>query len=87
MPVKGQHSNSQVVVIRITDNGSGMSEAVRHQIFDPFYSTKPVGSGTGLGLAISYQIAVEKHQGQLTCVSVPGKGTKMIVEIPVKACI
>ena len=82
---KGQHSNSQVVVIRITDNGSGMSEAVRHQIFDPFYTTKPVGSGTGLGLAISYQIVVEKHQGQLTCVSVPGKGTEMIVEIPVKA--
>jgi PAS domain S-box-containing protein len=82
---KGQHSNPQVVVIRITDNGSGMSEEVRHQIFDPFYTTKPVGSGTGLGLAISYQIVVEKHQGKLTCVSLPGKGTEMIVEIPVKA--
>ena len=82
---KGQQLNPQVVVIRITDNGSGMSEAVRHQIFDPFYTTKPVGSGTGLGLAISYQIVVEKHQGKLTCISVPGKGTEMIVEIPLKA--
>lgn len=83
---KGQQPNlnSQVVVIRITDNGSGMIEAVRHQIFDPFYTTKPVGSGTGLGLAISYQIVVEKHQGKLTCVSVPEQGTEMIVEIPIK---
>lgn len=76
--------NSQFVVIRIADNGSGMSEAVRHQIFDPFFTTKPVGSGTGLGLAISYQIVVEKHQGKLSCVSAPGKGTEMIVEIPIK---
>jgi signal transduction histidine kinase len=44
-----------------------------------------VGSGTGLGLAISYQIVVEKHHGKLTCISVPGKGTEMIVEIPLKA--
>ncbi|HCA97260.1 MAG TPA: hypothetical protein DEP38_22380, partial [Cyanobacteria bacterium UBA9226] len=53
-------------------------------IFDPFFTTKPVGSGTGLGLSISYQIVVEKHGGKLTCVSQPGKGTEMIVEIPVK---
>ncbi|HEY9829640.1 MAG TPA: HAMP domain-containing sensor histidine kinase, partial [Stenomitos sp.] len=82
---KGKPVSSQVVVIRITDNGCGMSEAVRHQIFDPFYTTKPVGSGTGLGLAISYQIVVEKHQGQLNCFSAPGKGTEMIIEIPVQA--
>lgn len=82
---RGKQPNSPVVVIRITDNGSGMSEEVRNQIFDPFYTTKPVGSGTGLGLAISYQIVVEKHQGKLTCVSLPGKGTEMIVEIPIKA--
>jgi len=70
------------VVIRITDNGMGMSEAVREKIFDPFFTTKPVGSGTGLGLSISYQIIVEKHKGQIRCVSAPGQGTEFIVEIP-----
>jgi signal transduction histidine kinase len=56
---------------------------VKEKIFDPFFTTKPVGSGTGLGLAISYQIVVEKHQGQISCISAPGKGTEFIVEIPV----
>lgn len=71
------------VVIRIADNGSGMSEEVLHKMFDPFFTTKPVGSGTGLGLSISYQIVVEKHKGQISCISAPGQGTEMIVEIPV----
>jgi PAS domain S-box-containing protein len=73
----------QYAVVRITDNGMGMNEAIRHQIFDPFFTTKPVGSGTGLGLAISYQIIVEKHHGKLCCVSAPGKGTEMILQIPI----
>ncbi|HEY9603395.1 MAG TPA: ATP-binding protein [Allocoleopsis sp.] len=72
------------VVIRITDNGLGMSEEVQKKIFDPFFTTKPVGCGTGLGLSISYQIVVEKHQGQIRCISAPGQGTEMIVEIPLK---
>jgi len=75
--------NSQYVVIQIADNGSGISEEVLHKIFDPFFTTKPVGSGTGLGLSISHQIVVEKHGGQLSCVSAPGQETKMIVKIPV----
>lgn len=74
--------NSRSIIIRIADNGHGMSEAVLHKIFDPFFTTKPVGSGTGLGLSISYQIVVEKHKGQLSCVSALGKGTELIVEIP-----
>ena len=76
--------NSQYVVIQIADNGSGISEEVLHKIFDPFFTTKPVGSGTGLGLSISHQIVVEKHGGQLSCISAPGEGTKMIVKIPVR---
>jgi PAS domain S-box-containing protein len=76
--------NCQYVVIQIADNGSGISEEVLHKIFDPFFTTKPVGSGTGLGLSISHQIVVEKHGGQLNCVSAPGEGTKMIVKIPVR---
>ena len=81
--VNSQNQISQFIIIRITDNGSGMNEDVCQHIFDPFFTTKPVGSGTGLGLSISYQIVVEKHQGKLSCISEPGKGTEMIVEIPV----
>jgi predicted ATPase/signal transduction histidine kinase len=74
--------NSNTLQIRIADNGSGMTEAVRKKIFDPFFTTKPVGSGTGLGLSISYQVVVDKHKGQLTCNSTPAKGTEFVIEIP-----
>jgi signal transduction histidine kinase len=69
-------------VIRIADNGSGMTEAVKERLFDPFFTTKPVGKGTGLGLSISYQIVVEKHRGTLRCISEPGQGTEFWIEIP-----
>ncbi|MEG4342268.1 AAA family ATPase [Microcoleus sp. A003_D6] len=69
--------------IRIADNGTGVTEEVRTKLFDPFFTTKPVGSGTGLGLSISYQIVVEKHGGQLNCISAPGQGAEFIIEIPV----
>jgi PAS domain S-box-containing protein len=82
-PVQCQSPTS--VIIRIADNGTGMSEEVLHQIFNPFFTTKPVGTGTGLGLAISYQIVVEKHQGYISCISTLGQGTEFIVEIPVRA--
>jgi signal transduction histidine kinase/DNA-binding response OmpR family regulator len=75
--------NSSTVVIHITDNGMGMTEEVRQKIFDPFFTTKPVGNGTGLGLSISYQIVVENHNGNISCVSTPGQGAEFIVEIPV----
>ncbi|HEY9296240.1 MAG TPA: ATP-binding protein, partial [Phormidium sp.] len=71
------------VRIRIADNGTGVTEEVRSKLFDPFFTTKPVGSGTGLGLSISYQIVVEKHGGQLNCVSALGQGAEFIIEIPV----
>jgi signal transduction histidine kinase len=78
-----QTSNHQSVVILITDNGPGMSKDILHKIFDPFFTTKPVGSGMGLGLSISYHIVVEKHRGQLSCISAPGYGTAFLVDIPV----
>ncbi|WP_250565951.1 ATP-binding protein [Adonisia turfae] len=70
------------VLIQIRDNAGGMSVEVQSRIFDPFYTTKPVGKGTGLGLAISYQIITELHGGQLTCESIPGQGTEFLIEIP-----
>ena len=80
-----EESNSKPsVVIRISDNGPGMNEAVRTQIFNPFFTTKPVGKGTGLGLSISYQIVVEKHEGVLQCDAQPGKGSEFWIEIPIR---
>ena len=75
--------NAQFVVILIADNGCGMTEEVRHQIFDPFFTTKAVGRGTGLGLAISHDIVVEKHRGKISCISAPGLGTELILQIPI----
>ncbi|MCC5604101.1 trifunctional serine/threonine-protein kinase/ATP-binding protein/sensor histidine kinase [Nostoc favosum] len=72
-------------VIRIADNGSGISENVRRQLFTPFFTTKPIGKGTGLGLSISYQIVTNKHRGQLECVSVSGQGAEFLVSIPLQA--
>lgn len=72
------------VFIRITDNGTGMTEKIQQQLFNPFFTTKPIGKGTGLGLAISYQIVVEKHGGLIHCNSVPGEGSEFVIEIPIK---
>ena len=72
------------IQIRISDNGEGMSEQVQKRLFEPFFTTKPIGKGTGLGLSISYQVIVEKHGGQLTCHSEPGKGTQFVIELPLK---
>ncbi len=72
------------VLISIKDNGPGITEEIKKQLFDPFFTTKPVGKGTGLGLSISYKIVVEKHGGQLECLSEPGKGCEFQIQIPVE---
>jgi len=67
--------------ISFTDNGSGMSATVREKIFEPFFSTKPVGEGTGLGLSISYGI-VQRHQGEIRVESKEGTGSRFIIMLP-----
>ncbi|NET04004.1 MAG: PAS domain-containing protein [Symploca sp. SIO2B6] len=81
--IRTQMSDSNSVIIGISDNGYGISEQVIEKIFDPFFTTKSIGQGTGLGLAISHKIVVEKHQGKLQCISKPGKGTEFMIEIPI----
>ncbi|RMF66627.1 MAG: GAF domain-containing protein, partial [Cyanobacteria bacterium J069] len=71
-------------IIRIADNGPGMSAEIRDRLFDPFFTTKPVGKGTGLGLSISYQIVVQRHGGSLECESELGRGTTFTIRIPLK---
>lgn len=75
--------NKDWIAIHITDNGMGIPEEVKNRIFDPFYTTKPVGKGTGLGLSLSYQIIVEKHNGKFYCNSVVGQGTEFAIELPI----
>ena len=70
------------VWVEISDTGSGIPEDKLNKIFDPFYTTKPVGKGTGLGLAISYGI-VKKHKGEITVSSKDGLGTTFRILLPV----
>lgn len=70
------------VEVRITDNGSGMDEATRKRIFEPFFSTKPVGEGTGLGMAICYSI-IEQHRGTIKVLSEKGQGTTIVIALPI----
>ncbi|MEO1373293.1 MAG: HAMP domain-containing sensor histidine kinase [Cyanobacteria bacterium J06635_10] len=75
--------DKECVIISIADNGPGISEEIQDQIFNPFFTTKPVGKGTGLGLSISYQIITEKHDGKLYFNSTPSQGAEFVVEIPI----
>ncbi len=72
------------VLISIRDNAIGMTAEIVERIFDPFYTTKPVGKGTGMGMAITYQTIVEKHHGTLQCNSTLGQGTEIVISIPQK---
>lgn len=76
------NSFSPRISISIADNGSGMTENVRSKIFNCLFTTKDLDKGTGMGLSISRQIIVEKHRGELQCISTPGQGTKFMIEIP-----
>ncbi|MEO1621365.1 MAG: HAMP domain-containing sensor histidine kinase, partial [Cyanobacteria bacterium J06632_3] len=71
------------VQIEFADNGPGIDEGDRERLFEPLFTTKPVGKGTGLGLAISHDIVVKKHHGFLECISEPGKGCRFTIVLPV----
>ncbi len=75
-------ANRNRVFVTISNNGPYISEADQKKLFDPFFTTQPVGKGTGLGCTISYQTIVEQHHGQLTCHSTKGKDTIFIIELP-----
>ncbi len=81
------------VSIRIRDNGPGISPDIQDQVFQDFFTTKPVGDGTGLGLPITRQIVTEKHSGQLilrspapdTAIQSPTPGTEFEILLPMQA--
>jgi PAS domain S-box-containing protein len=70
------------VELRISDNGTGMSDDVRARIFEPFFTTKDVGRGTGQGLAIVYDLVVAKHGGTIDVESELGAGSTFVVRLP-----
>ncbi|WP_413200749.1 sensor histidine kinase, partial [Nostoc piscinale] len=79
--------DAKLLEIAIADNAQGMPESIQKRIFDPFFTTKPVGKGTGMGMAISYQIITEKHSGKLQCFSTLGKGSKFIIQLPIRQLV
>ena len=70
--------------IRISDNGTGIPDAVKEKIFQPFFTTKPTGQGTGLGLSLSYDIITKGHGGSLTLDTKPGEGTTFVIRLPTR---
>lgn len=72
---------SDELVISVSDNGSGMSDEVKSHLFEPFYTTKPIGKGTGLGLNLVHSF-VEQYGGAVNVESTVGVGTKVTMTLP-----
>ena len=75
-----------LLVIEVHDTGPGIPEEIQGQLFDPFYTTKEEGQGTGLGLSVVYGI-IQKHQGNITVESKPGKGSSFLIYLPLKSTV
>lgn len=71
------------VIIEFEDTGVGMAKEQQERIFEPFYTTKPVGEGTGLGMSISYKV-IQNHNGEISVNSEEAKGTTFTLRLPIK---
>jgi signal transduction histidine kinase len=80
--VRGKADAPRLVDIHIIDQGPGMTAEELAHVFEPFFSTKKRGQGTGLGLPIVEEI-IRAHRGEVDLLSVPGRGTEVIVRLPV----
>ncbi|MEG4581886.1 ATP-binding protein [Microcoleus sp. MON1_C5] len=78
-----RENGGKFLKVAIADNGPGIPDSVKDKIYNPFFTTKPVGQGTGLGLAISYKIVVDGHGGSIKISQPPGGGTEFLVKIPI----
>lgn len=85
LPPAAVHSaaDASKIAIQFRDNGPGINEDDLGNIFDPFFTTKEPGKGTGLGLSVSFMI-VERFGGEITVESEPGKGTAMVIHLPLQ---
>ena len=77
-------ASKEDAVIEIEDNGPGMTELVSRRVFEPFFTTREVGSGTGLGMSVSYSIITVNHGGQIDVWSEPGKGARFTISLPLE---
>ncbi|HZJ62736.1 MAG TPA: ATP-binding protein [Kofleriaceae bacterium] len=74
--------DSTAVFVLVSDDGTGIPEAIRNRIFDPFFTTKPIGRGTGQGLSIARSIIVDRHGGTLTFETAIGRGSSFVIQLP-----
>lgn len=81
--IRTEVSDPNWVLIRIADNGCGITPMIQDRIFDPFFTTKEPGKGTGLGLTISYQI-ITQHQGTIEVNLLQNQGTEFVIRLPVQ---
>ena len=79
---KSEVNNQPAFLLKVIDNGSGISKEDIDYIFDPFFTTKAPGKGTGLGLSVSYMI-IEQAGGRITAESESGQGTAMTIVLPI----
>jgi two-component system NtrC family sensor kinase len=71
------------VIIKVKDNGTGIPDAVKEKIMQPFFTTKPTGEGTGLGLSLTYDMVVKGHGGTIEVDSKEGEGSTFKISLPV----
>ncbi len=81
--VRSKNENNKIR-IEIEDNGSGINLMTQRRIFEPFFSTRPVGEGQGIGLSISYMVVTHNHDGSMEVESDPEWGTRIIIQLPIK---
>ena len=72
-------TQSSNLILKFSDTGPGIRDP--HRVFDPFYTTKPVGKGTGLGLSAVYGV-IQDHGGQITCRNKPEGGAEFTIRLP-----
>ena len=77
--------NGSFAEIRIEDTGTGIPEATRQHVFDPFSTTKDVGKGTGQGLALAHSVIVQKHGGKVAFETEMGVGTTFVIQVPLES--
>ena len=84
MQISARTADNDTIHFVIGDTGDGIPEATQHQIFNPYYTTKP--KGTGLGLAIVHKI-VASHGGRISVQSKPGEGARFHIVLPLSATV
>ncbi len=79
-----RETDTNMLRIEIEDNGPGMDKTTLKRVFEPFYTTKPLGVGSGFGLSVAYFIITENHGGEMSVEPAIGSGVKFIIRLPLK---